>query len=98
MAFQMTGITNVLLGPSDPETFYPDLGANHFYSCVHRKTFVCASFFRTLTVLKVHRVFVDAPFLLRMSANLRKIAQELLAKCFEPPRNGVQQKVAFVTG
>lgn len=25
MAFQMTGITNILLGHSDPETLYPDL-------------------------------------------------------------------------
>lgn len=36
MAFQMTGITNILLGPSDPETFYPDLGVHHPHSVLER--------------------------------------------------------------
>ena len=26
MSFQMTGITNILLGPGNPETLYPDVG------------------------------------------------------------------------
>jgi hypothetical protein len=40
MAFQMTGITNILLGPSDPETFYPDLGAHYPYSFVLGRTYI----------------------------------------------------------
>ena len=27
MSFQMTGVTNILVGPGDPKTLYPDAGA-----------------------------------------------------------------------
>ena len=27
-SFQMTGITNILIGPGDPKTLYPDAGEN----------------------------------------------------------------------
>ena len=26
MSFQMTGVTNILVGPSDPKTLHPDAG------------------------------------------------------------------------
>ena len=34
MAFQMTGVTNIIVGPAHPDTLYPDAGTSlneHFF-------------------------------------------------------------------
>lgn len=36
MSFQMTGVTNILVGPGNPETLYPDAGKVIAQSC-HQK-------------------------------------------------------------
>lgn len=33
MSFQMTGITDILVGPTDPNTLHPDLGKFVDFSC-----------------------------------------------------------------
>lgn len=35
MSFQMTGVTNILVGPSDPKTLYPDAGQKFHYCQSH---------------------------------------------------------------
>lgn len=41
MAFQMTGITDILVGPGNPETLHPDVGktphdlaTSYFFTCI----------------------------------------------------------------
>jgi hypothetical protein len=43
MSFQMTGVTNILVGPGNPETLYPDAGktlydliTSNFFSTIRR--------------------------------------------------------------
>lgn len=61
MSFQMTGITNILLGPGNPETLHPDAGKNMLHGLVTNNLLTSIGLIKQRKLLVAKRSFPPLP-------------------------------------